>query len=271
MLKMLKPAAVFCAFAFSSLHAADLPDPDGKPADLSKPVKVFILLGQSNMVGAGKVQGDKEGALEYAVKTEKLYPFLVDDEGAWTERQDVRYVRYMSGKKLANEWMKVGGRKIGPEFGIGHQLGNALDEPVMILKSCIGNRSLGWDLLPPGSEGYEFEEKDKHVYYLDKRTGQVVRQLDADRVDYRRGCAPLSGNNDYLVYPYGRLNLRGAPAVYEMQDTVVVRRANGAPWWTLRVGDLFGEVTKRGVGAAGIDGHRDAGLHRCRRRGSLPE
>ena len=161
MLKMLKPAAVFCAFAFSSLHAADLPDPDGKPADLSKPVKVFILLGQSNMVGAGKVQGDKEGALEYAVKTEKLYPFLVDDEGAWTERQDVRYVRYMSGKKLANEWMKVGGGKIGPEFGIGHQLGNALDEPVMILKSCIGNRSLGWDLLPPGSEGYEFEEKDK--------------------------------------------------------------------------------------------------------------
>ena len=31
----------------------------------------------------------------------------------------------------------------------------------MILKSCIGNRSLGWDLLPPGSKGYEFTEKDK--------------------------------------------------------------------------------------------------------------
>jgi len=29
----------------------------------------------------------------------------------------------------------------------------------MILKSCIGNRSLGWDLLPPGSE--RFEEGDK--------------------------------------------------------------------------------------------------------------
>ena len=33
-------------------HAADvsfpdpLPDPDGKPADMSKPVKVFILMGQ---------------------------------------------------------------------------------------------------------------------------------------------------------------------------------------------------------------------------------
>lgn len=44
MFKPLKPAVVFCAFAISSLHAADLADPDGKPADLSKPVKVFILL-----------------------------------------------------------------------------------------------------------------------------------------------------------------------------------------------------------------------------------
>jgi hypothetical protein len=26
-----------------------------------------------------------------------------------------------------------------------------------VLKSCIGNRSLGWDLLPPGSKRFEFE------------------------------------------------------------------------------------------------------------------
>ena len=28
----------------------------------------------------------------------------------------------------------------------------------MILKSCIGNRALGWDLLPPGSKGYEYTD-----------------------------------------------------------------------------------------------------------------
>ena len=33
-------------------------------------------------------------------------------------------------------------------------MGQMLDEPVLVLKSCIGNRSLGWDLLPPGSERY---------------------------------------------------------------------------------------------------------------------
>ena len=34
-------------------ESSQLPDPDGKPADLSKPVQVYILLGQSNMLGFG--------------------------------------------------------------------------------------------------------------------------------------------------------------------------------------------------------------------------
>lgn len=147
--------------------AHKLPRPDGKSADVKKPVKVFVLMGQSNMVGMGNVVGEeKQGTLEYAVKKESLYPFLIDDAGNWTVRQDVRNVRVMVGKGggmgvFNNEWMTVKGKKIGPELGIGHHLGNSLDEPVMILKSCIGNRSLGWDLLPPGSAGYEFEDKDK--------------------------------------------------------------------------------------------------------------
>jgi len=59
-----------------------------------------------------------------------------------------------------NDWMSVTNRNsLGPEFGIGHTLGQVTDAPVMILKSCIGNRSLGWDLLPPGSEPWEFEGK----------------------------------------------------------------------------------------------------------------
>ena len=150
----------------TGLRAAELPDPDGKPADMSKPVKVFILLGQSNMLGAGKVSHAKTtNTLEYATKVENLYQFLVDEEGKWTERKDVRNVRVMSQKNqmrvFNNEWMTVKGAKIGPELGIGHHLGNALDEPVLILKSCIGNRSLGWDLLPPGSKSYEFEDMDK--------------------------------------------------------------------------------------------------------------
>ncbi|MHC4252856.1 MAG: hypothetical protein ACYS9X_27375, partial [Planctomycetota bacterium] len=36
---------------------ARLPDPDGKPGDVTKPVKVYILAGQSNMVGMGNLSG----------------------------------------------------------------------------------------------------------------------------------------------------------------------------------------------------------------------
>ena len=35
----------------------NLPKPDGKPADMTKPVKVFIMMGQSNMVGMGDISG----------------------------------------------------------------------------------------------------------------------------------------------------------------------------------------------------------------------
>lgn len=143
---------------------SELPDPDGKPAK-GKKVKVFILLGQSNMLGFGKVgPSNKRGSLEHAIQEEGLYPFLIDDSGNWTVRKDVRNVRVMVARGggmrvFNNEWMTIKGGKIGPEIGIGHHLGNALKEPVLILKSCIGNRSLGWDLLPPGSE--RFEEKGK--------------------------------------------------------------------------------------------------------------
>ena len=128
---------------------------DGKAADMSKPVQVFILLGQSNMVGLGNVK-----TLEEAVKSKSKYPYLIDEGGAWTQRKDVRNVFVMcSGNSPAkdqhNDWLSVANRnKMGPEHAIGHGLGNAIDSPVLILKSCIGNRSLGWDLLPPGSEPY---------------------------------------------------------------------------------------------------------------------
>jgi hypothetical protein len=135
-----------------------------EPADMSKPVQVFILMGQSNMVGMGKIAGH-EGCLETAVKEKKKYLYLVDEAGSWAERKDVRYVRVMSGKGggmqvFNNDWMTVKTCKtIGPEFGIAYCVGDAIDAPAMILKSCIGNRSLGWDLLPPGSERFEAEGK----------------------------------------------------------------------------------------------------------------
>ena len=103
------------------------------------------------------------------VKEKGKYPHLVDDAGNWTTRQDVRYVHVMDQRvvdykdmekfgDVRNEWLTPKG-SFGPELGFGHVLGFVYDEPVLLLKACIGNRSLGWDLLPPGSERFEFEGK----------------------------------------------------------------------------------------------------------------
>jgi hypothetical protein len=165
---LLLAAAAIALLALPAVAAEvpdPLPDPDGKPADMSKPVQVYILMGQSNMVGMGKLgPADKDGSLEHAVKEKGKYPYLVDDDDAWTVRNDVRYVRVMGSgtgpmRQFNNEWMTIKGGRIGPEYGIGYCLGEATEAPVLILKSCIGNRSLGWDLLPPGSKSYEFEDK----------------------------------------------------------------------------------------------------------------
>ena len=204
-------------------NAAELPDPDGKPADMSKPVQVFILMGQSNMLGFGKINPEaKEGTLSHAVKTKGLYPYLIDDEGNWTVRKDVRYVRVMNTRHFNNEWMTIRG-KIGPEMGIGHYVGNAVDAPVMILKSCIGNRSLGWDLLPPGTPRYEVDgkeypgygetltKKDRTIVKYDKEKAKTKeiwnwyagKQYDSDIAAAKRVLADLDkyypGAKDYEV------------------------------------------------------------------------
>ncbi len=137
------------------------------------PVKVYIMMGQSNMLGLGNVTGNTDGALDYAVNTKGLYSYLSNGSGGWAERTDVRqaHVEGIGGptastKVLVNDWLSGDNRtKLGPEHGIGHFLGEAIDQPVLLLKTVIGNRSLGWDLLPPGSERYQYDDNGTEYTY----------------------------------------------------------------------------------------------------------
>jgi len=146
-----------------ALPAADapMPRPDGKPADMSKKVKVFILLGQSNMVGAGKVKGG-DGSLEF--RGEGKEEISLPRAGGWqvdrSARMSALYVT-MSGKgPLNNEWMTVKGNHAGARNRIGHVLGKC-DGCAVISQRVHRATGLGWDLLPPGSERREFVPKDK--------------------------------------------------------------------------------------------------------------
>jgi hypothetical protein len=142
------------------------------------PVKVFIMMGQSNMLGEGKIGPvTTNGTLEYAVTTEKLYPYMVDATGKFKTSASVRNVFTMgSGGPTSkptiesNEFLTAGAEStgkakstLGPELGIGWMLDAASSDPQMMLKTCIGNRALGWDLLPPTQKQYDFVRDVKGV------------------------------------------------------------------------------------------------------------
>jgi len=135
----------------------DLPDPDTTPPDTTKPVKVYILSGQSNMVGMGNISPlGTPGTLETITKTDGMFPNLLDDAGAWTVRNDVMYRGVITAIGDGPLTPGVMGGTIGPELGFGHIMGYYHDEPVIVLKTSQGNRSIGWDCLPPGSERYDY-------------------------------------------------------------------------------------------------------------------
>ncbi len=171
-----------------------LPDPDTKPPATDKPVKVFILMGQSNMLGFGRIDPDTtKGTLAYLTKKEGKYPHLVDDEGNWTVRNDVWYVKVTVRQRQHR--LQPKGKHIGPELQFGQVMGHIHDEPVLVIEASQGNRSLGWDILPPGSErftydgrtyaGYkdtpsswvEGEEKKPVNWYAGKQYDDFVRDI----------------------------------------------------------------------------------------------
>jgi Bacterial Ig-like domain len=132
-----------------------LPDPDASTGS-NGAVKVYIMSGQSNMVGIGYVNGTAPGSLETIAKRENKFPNLVNAANNWTSRNDVRYRGVVTaiGNGPLTAGQGSGSGTLGPELGFGHVMGWSHDEPVLLIKTSQGNRSLGWDFLPPGSAQY---------------------------------------------------------------------------------------------------------------------
>ena len=170
-------------------------------------LQVYIMLGQSNMLGFGKVgPAELPGTLQNIITTKAKYKELEDANGDWIQRDDVRYVHVMHRRDsmvlVRNEWLHPN-KSFGPELGFGQVVGDFHEAPVLLLKACIGNRSLGWDLLPPGSEPFEFEGK-MYAGYKDSPLSWEVgtspepiqwyagKQYDDDVADAKRVLANLT-------------------------------------------------------------------------------
>lgn len=126
-----------------------------------KVVKVFILAGQSNMEGKGN---------PIHLDTYKDDPLIkpwygkIKDGDKWAVRKDV-FITYPSkagGAKhgpLTVDYGTKGVDSIGPEFGFGHAVGEAYDEPVLIIKVAWGGKSIYQPFRPPSAMPSDAEFK----------------------------------------------------------------------------------------------------------------
>ena len=152
-----------CLFAIGSLSAA------AGAAD--KPIQVFILAGQSNMEGQGVVDLDHpkyynggKGILNRVMADPakaKRYAHLKDKDGQWVVRDDA-FIRFRNKQGVMAGGVSIGftgygsdksRHHIGPELQIGHRLGDHFKEPVLLIKTAWGGKSLFKDFRPPSAGG----------------------------------------------------------------------------------------------------------------------
>ena len=120
------------------------------------PVQVFVLTGQSNMIGYGLLEGTNTNGGDYTLAAlvasgAAAYQHLRTEDGTWQWRDDVNVELY--GFKRMDSPLTAGlGRdanSFGPELQYGQVLGVHLASPVLLLKIAWGGSSLHTDFRPP--------------------------------------------------------------------------------------------------------------------------
>ncbi len=111
------------------------------------PVKVFVLAGQSNMEGKGRVS-----LAEYQSETPEYKDFYktLKPDGKWVVREDV-WINFLERRGPLTVGFGSPGC-IGPELEFGTAVGDYYKEQVLLIKTAWGGRSLGRDFLSPSAK-----------------------------------------------------------------------------------------------------------------------
>ncbi len=139
--------AICCVVGVLGLSLWGMGAADAQPSSIhGRPIKVFILAGQSNMEGKAKIS-----LLDYQASQPKyasLYKHLRTDD-QWRKRDDV-WIRFHE----QHGPLTVGYGSpncIGPELEFGYVVGDRYEEPVLLIKTAWGGRSLYQDFRPPSA------------------------------------------------------------------------------------------------------------------------
>lgn len=151
----------------------------------AKPLKVYILCGQSNMEGHARIS--TLSVMPDDPATAPIHKLLVDENGN-PRVCDKTYISYFTGGrdnmgegfgKLtagygSRQNPKEPGDKIGPEWSFGVYMEKALNEPILIIKTAWGGKSLNTDFRSPSAGKYQFNEKQLQNF---KNRNQSVEEM----------------------------------------------------------------------------------------------
>ena len=155
-----------------------------------KPLKVFILAGQSNMEGHAKTSSFDHIGMDS--KTAPILKEMRNDDGTPRVCDNV-WISYMTGPGKGGEGfgpLTTGygarkdpasdGGKIGPEFTFGIYMRKFLDEPILLIKTAWGGKSLNTDFRSPGAGPYEFNEQQLEAF---KKKDKNIEQINAEKTE----------------------------------------------------------------------------------------
>ncbi|MGC6426321.1 MAG: sialate O-acetylesterase [Akkermansiaceae bacterium] len=178
-----------------------LPTLHADPVKANGKLKIFILAGQSNMVGFGQLEGSPGTMESYLKENPKAYRHLIGKDGKRVVRDDVWIVNISNTENPQQGWLGVGygasEKHIGPEYGFGFKLGDHFEDPVLLIKSAWGGRSLYHNFLPPSAHDYPTPTKDgdKGFHYAEvlRHFKEITSKLKRYYPNYRGRGFELCG------------------------------------------------------------------------------
>jgi|688.fasta_scaffold16861_12 hypothetical protein len=214
-------------------------------------VKVFILAGQSNMEGqavvdlTGKDYNEGKGTLLQVMKNRPdRFTHLRNKDGNWNVRKDV-WVHYprenqptLQGPLGIGYTVYGGTHHFGPELGCGHVLGNAIDEPVLLIKCAWGGKSLYQDFRPPSAGG----KTGPYYHRMIIQVRDALKNLEAISPAIADHHPELSGLIWYQGWNDGVDPANAIPTYTENLANLIrdVRRDLNAPQLPVSIGELTG-------------------------------
>jgi alpha-galactosidase len=148
----------------------------------AKPLKVFILAGQSNMQGHAKVSTFEHIGMDPGTRPMLAEMQNADGTPKICERVWISSIgsadTEQTGKLTTGFGASQNGPKVGPEFTFGLYMQKFTDAPILLIKTAWGGKSLNTDFRPPSAGPYVFNETQLTAF---QKQGKDLAAIKAEK------------------------------------------------------------------------------------------